>query len=51
MKQRQDIAQTLALLLDRDDAAGLALDVVGGQTPIADALDAAIKKGESAFLG
>ncbi|KIM81998.1 hypothetical protein PILCRDRAFT_820886 [Piloderma croceum F 1598] len=48
---RQDVAQTLALLLDRDDAAGLALDVIGGQTPIADALDAAIKKGESAFLG
>jgi hypothetical protein len=44
-KQRQDVAQTLALLLDKEDAAGLVLDVMGGgETPIADALDAAIQK-------
>ncbi|KZP33179.1 NAD(P)-binding protein [Athelia psychrophila] len=48
---RQDVAQTLALLLDREDAAGLALDVVGGETPISQALDVAIEKKESAFSG
>jgi len=48
---RQDIAQTLALLLNREDAAGLALNVIGGGTPIAEALDAAIKKQEPHFLG
>lgn len=50
-QQRQDVAQTLALLLDREDAAGLALDVVGGEAPIAEALDAAIKKRHPIFLG
>jgi len=50
-KQRQDVAQILALLLNREDAAGLALDVVGGgETPIADALDAAIQKRTSVSL-
>lgn len=48
--QRQDIAQTLALLLNREDAAGLALDVVGGETPIPDALESAIEKRESNFF-
>jgi len=48
---RQDVAQTLALLLDRDDAAGLALDVIGGDTPIAQALSAAIEKKDTAFWG
>jgi hypothetical protein len=38
------------LLVDREDAAGLALDVVGGTTPLAEALDAAIKKGETDFV-
>jgi len=41
----------LALLVDREDAAGLALDIVGGETPIGEALDAAIKKGETDFSG
>lgn len=49
LTQRQDIAQALALLLDREDAAGLAIDVVGGDTPISQGLDAAIKKKESAY--
>ncbi|KAF7966905.1 hypothetical protein HWV62_36621 [Athelia sp. TMB] len=48
---RQDVAQTLALLLDRDDAAGLALDVIGGPTPILQALSAAIEKKDTAFWG
>ncbi|KAJ7200575.1 NADH(P)-binding-domain-containing protein [Mycena pura] len=48
---RDDVATALAYLLDRDDAAGLAIDIVGGDTPIADGLDAAIKKGETDFLG
>jgi hypothetical protein len=49
--QRDDVAQTLALLVDRDDAAGLAIDVVGGETPIKEGLDAVIRRGETDFLG
>jgi len=45
------VAETLALLVDREDAAGLAIDVAGGETPIKEGLDAAIKKGETDFLG
>ncbi|KAG6900249.1 hypothetical protein C0993_000890 [Termitomyces sp. T159_Od127] len=48
---RDDVAKVLALLVDREDAAGLALDVVGGDTPIQEGLDAAIKRGETDFLG
>jgi len=48
---RQDVAQVLALLLDREDAAGLAIDVIGGETPIAEGLDTAIKKRDPIFLG
>ncbi|KAJ7123741.1 NADH(P)-binding-domain-containing protein [Mycena epipterygia] len=48
---RDDVATALALLLERDDAAGLAIDMVGGDTPIAEGLDAMIKKGETDFLG
>ena len=45
--QRGDVAKALALLADREDAAGLA---IGGETPIAEALDAMIKKGETDLL-
>ncbi|KAL0952699.1 hypothetical protein HGRIS_006935 [Hohenbuehelia grisea] len=48
---RDDVAAVLALLAEREDAAGLGIDLVGGETPLADALDAAIKKGETDFLG
>ncbi|KAK7055543.1 NADH(P)-binding-domain-containing protein [Favolaschia claudopus] len=48
---RDDVATALAGLLDREDAAGLAIDMVGGETPIAEGLDAMIKKGETDFLG
>ncbi|EGN94738.1 hypothetical protein SERLA73DRAFT_187791 [Serpula lacrymans var. lacrymans S7.3] len=48
---RDDVAKTLALLVNREDAAGLALDLVGGETPLEQALDAAISKGETDFLG
>ncbi|KAJ7258048.1 NADH(P)-binding-domain-containing protein [Mycena haematopus] len=48
---RDDVATALALLLERDDAAGLAIDMVGGDTPISAGLDAMIKKGETDFLG
>jgi len=48
---RDDVALALALLVDREDAAGLAIDFVGGETPIQQGLDAAIKKGETDFLG
>ena len=39
----------LALLVDRyrEDTAGSAIDLVGGQTPIGDGLDAAIKRGKA----
>ena len=49
--QRDDVALALALLVDREDAAGLAIDFVGGETPIGEGLDAAIKRGETDFLG
>ena len=49
--QRDDVAEALALLVDREDAAGLAIDIAGGDTPIKDAIDAVIKKGETDFLG
>jgi len=40
---RDDVATMLALLVDRPDAAGLALDIVGGDEPVEKALDAAIR--------
>ena len=49
--QRDDVAEALALLVDREDAAGLAIDLVGGDTPIKEAIDAVIEKGETDFLG
>lgn len=45
------MAKVLALLADREDAAGLGIDVVGGDAPIEEALNAAIEKGETDFLG
>jgi hypothetical protein len=49
--QRQDVAEALALLIDREDAAGLAIDIVGGETPIQQGLNEFIKKGETDWLG
>jgi hypothetical protein len=49
--QRDDVAKALVILADREDAAGLAIDIVGGETPIEEGLDAVIKKGETDFLG
>ncbi|KZO91809.1 NAD(P)-binding protein [Calocera viscosa TUFC12733] len=40
---RDDVARALALLVERPDAAGLALDIVGGEEPLERALDTAIK--------
>jgi len=48
---REDVAKALAVLADREDAAGLAIDIVGGETPIEEGLDAVIKKGDTDFLG
>ncbi|KAJ7055245.1 NADH(P)-binding-domain-containing protein [Mycena amicta] len=48
---RDDVALALSLLLDRPDAAGLAIDIVGGETPIGEGLDKMIAKGETDFLG
>jgi hypothetical protein len=48
--KRDDVAKALALLADREDAAGLAIDIIGGETPIEEALDAMIKNGETDFL-
>ncbi|TFK36127.1 hypothetical protein BDQ12DRAFT_259351 [Crucibulum laeve] len=47
---RDDVAKALALLVDRTDAFGLAIDIVGGDTPIAEGLDKAIKTGETDFV-
>lgn len=49
--QRDDVALTLALLAERPDAAGLAIDLVGGEDNIEGALDEFIKKGETDWLG
>lgn len=49
--QRDDVALTLALLAERPDAAGLAIDLVGGEDDIEGALDEFIKKGETDWLG
>ncbi|KIJ40997.1 hypothetical protein M422DRAFT_48792 [Sphaerobolus stellatus SS14] len=46
---RDDVAQTLFELAYRPDAHGLALDLINGKTPIKDALDVAIKKGETDY--
>jgi len=51
MITRQDVAEILASLLDRDDAAGLALNVIGGETGISEALNVAIEKKDNAFWG
>ena len=48
--QREDVAAALAALVGREDASGLGIDVVGGETPIREALDAVIKKGETDFV-
>ncbi|EPQ55983.1 NAD P-binding protein [Gloeophyllum trabeum ATCC 11539] len=48
---RDDVAKTLALLLDRPDAEGLALDLVGGDAPIEEKLDVAIKSKVTAWIG
>ncbi|KAI0072905.1 NAD(P)-binding protein [Panus rudis PR-1116 ss-1] len=48
---RDDVAKTLALLIDRPDGAGLALDIVGGDTPIEEALDTAIRNRVTAWIG
>ena len=49
--KRDDVALALRYLVDRPDAAGLAIDMVGGKEPIESGLDAFIKKGETDFLG
>lgn len=41
----------LAALADKPEAAGLAIDIVGGETPIEEGLNAVIKKGETDFVG
>ena len=44
------MAKVLYLLLEREDAHGLGIDLVGGDEPLEDGLDAFIKKGESDFV-
>jgi len=48
---RDDVAHVLALLAERPDASGLAIDLVGGDDDIPIALDKMIKRGETDFLG
>ena len=43
--KRDDVAYTLALLANRPDAAGLAIDLNGGNDDIGAALDSFIEKG------
>lgn len=43
--KQEDVAK--ALLLDREDAACLVIDLVGGDVPIEAGLDVVIKKGET----
>ena len=45
------MALILAELVGRVDAAGLVVDIEGGDTPIANGLDNFIKKGETDWLG
>ena len=45
------MALILAELVERADAAGLVIDIEGGDIPIADGLDKFIKKGETDWLG
>ena len=45
LRQRDDVATTLAMLADRPDTHGLALDLVDGDKPIVDALDDAVQRG------
>ncbi|KAI0315318.1 NAD(P)-binding protein [Amylostereum chailletii] len=52
MITRDDVALALRYLVDRPDAAGLAIDIVGGgETSVEQGLDVFIKKGETDFLG
>ncbi|KAI0297062.1 NAD(P)-binding protein [Multifurca ochricompacta] len=48
---RDDVAQILAELVERPDAAGLAIDITSGDVPIAEGLDKFIKNGETDWLG
>ncbi|KAG2005548.1 hypothetical protein CC2G_001944 [Coprinopsis cinerea AmutBmut pab1-1] len=48
---RDDVALALFHLLNREDASGLAIDFVGGDTPIKDGLDTFIAKGVTDWLG
>ncbi|CAL1710358.1 unnamed protein product [Somion occarium] len=48
---RDDVAKTLALLVDRPDADGLSLDIIGGETSIDEALDSAIRNRVTSWSG
>lgn len=48
--QRDDVAMVLFLLLEREDAHGLAIDLVGGEESLESGLTAFIEKGESDFI-
>jgi hypothetical protein len=53
LRQRADVAATLFELIKAPGkgAAGLALDLIKGDTPVAEAVSAAISKGETDFQG
>lgn len=48
---REDVAATLLALFENPASSGLALDLIGGKVEIKAAVDAAVKKGISDFLG
>ena len=45
--QREDVAAVLVALLEREDANGKAYQLIGGETPIAEAVDRAISSGDN----
>ncbi len=49
--QRDDVATALAVLVDRNDAAGLALDIVGGDDTISEAIDHNVLNKVTAWIG
>ena len=49
--KRDDVAKVLQMLVDRPEAAGLAIDIVGGSDCLEDALGYMIKRGDTDFEG
>ncbi|KAH8829350.1 NADH(P)-binding-domain-containing protein [Flagelloscypha sp. PMI_526] len=46
---RDDVAKALAVLVDREDIAGFAIDIIGGETSIEEGIEAFVKNGKTDF--